>query len=805
MIPIVPSTTPIPTAEAVVDALRQTPADVLMLAPSVVADLAQSPELLDYCARHLEMIIYIGGDLPQAIGDRVAARMLLRCQWGASEVGIPHQLMPSELGPADWRYIRFHPCVGAVFEEVSEGIYELVIRRDEALAATQPTWTIRGLDSVETEYRTRDLFERHPTVSDAWRWRARADDIIVFLNGEKTNPVSMEQHVVASNPQLGGAIVIGAQRFQAALLVEPRGSADPLTTAEQAALIERVWPSVEEANRAAPAHARVEKSLILITAPDRPLIRAGKGTIQRVASVAQYQDEIEKLYADADVVLDDDVAGVQVDPTDVDGIARVIRACVRSVTGWPILGDSDNLFARGMDSLLALQLARALRRTLSRPSLALSTVYQNPTVAGLAAAMAAQEGTPNDRDATEPLLAAYRRLVHEIPTPKCVTPKKAEEPVDVILTGSTGQVGTFMLYALLGHHGIGHIFCLNRSQDGGGSVQHERFTAAGLETEGLADRVSFVQVDVARPKLGLDDATYEDLRGRAGLFIHNAWPVNFNLPLSAFQPQLAGLVNVFALAAAAPRPMRVVFVSSIGAVAGRASTDEPAPEAILASFDTPYAGGYARSKFLSEHLCDAAARHLGLSVAVVRLGQVAGAVRGPSTWSRAEWLPSLVISSLHLGYLPDGVGPLFSAVDFVPADILGDIMVDLAMAENASAAGAAVFNLRNPRPTTWGALLPAVAAAARERLGKTLEVVPPATWLTRLRESEGAATTDPEAAAAANPALKLLEFYHDVMSNGEGSAPPMAIEHALAASAMLRDLPPVELVWMRKWVDGWIK
>jgi thioester reductase-like protein len=776
-----------------------------MLPPSVVAELAQSPDLLDYCARHLELIIYIGGDLPQAIGDRVAARILLRSQWGASEVGIPHQLMPPELGPADWRYIRFHPCVGAVFEEISEGTYELVIRRDEALTSTQPTWTIRGLDSIEIEYRTHDLFERHPTVSDAWRWRARADDIIVFLNGEKTNPVSMEQHVVASNPQLGGAIVIGAQRFQAALLVEPKGSADPLTTAEQAALIERVWPSVEEANRAAPAHARVEKSLILVTAPDRPLIRAGKGTIQRVASVAQYEEEIEKLYADADVVLDDDVDGVPVDPTDVDGIARVIRACVRSVTEWPTLNDSDNFFDRGMDSLLALQLARALRRTLSRPSLALSTVYQNPTVSGLAAAMAAQEGTANERDAMEPLLAAYRRLVHEIPTPKGVAPKKEEGPVDVILTGSTGQVGTFMLHALLGRPGIGHIFCLNRSQDGGRSVQHERFAAAGLGREGLDDRVSFVQVDVARPKLGLDDATYEALRGRAGLFIHNAWPVNFNLPLSAFRPHLAGLVSVFALAAAAPRPMRVIFVSSVSAVAGRAFTNEPAPEAILESFDTPHAGGYARSKFLSEHLCDAASRHLGLSVAVVRLGQVAGAVRGPSTWSRAEWLPSLVISSLHLGYLPDGVGPLFSAVDFVPADILGDIMVDLAMTEDASTASTAVFNLRNPRTTSWRALLPAVTAAARERLGKTLEVVPPATWLTHLRESETAATTNPKAAAAANPALKLLEFYHDAMSNSGDAFRPMAIEHALAASAVLRDLPSVELEWMRKWVDGWVE
>lgn len=42
------------------------------------------------------------------------------------------------------------------------------------------------------EYRTKDLFELHPQIPNLWRWCARSDEIIVFLNGEKTNPISME-------------------------------------------------------------------------------------------------------------------------------------------------------------------------------------------------------------------------------------------------------------------------------------------------------------------------------------------------------------------------------------------------------------------------------------------------------------------------------------------------------------------------------------------------------------------------------------------------------------------------------------
>ena len=82
----------------------------------------QNPDMLDYCAAYLEGIIYISRDLPRDISDRVAAKVYLRCQWGATEAGIVPQLLPPELHPSTssgrrlWRYIRFHPCVGAIFD-----------------------------------------------------------------------------------------------------------------------------------------------------------------------------------------------------------------------------------------------------------------------------------------------------------------------------------------------------------------------------------------------------------------------------------------------------------------------------------------------------------------------------------------------------------------------------------------------------------------------------------------------------------------------------------------------------------------
>lgn len=826
-----------------------------------MVELAQDPALLARCARHLRFVLYAGGDLPQALGDRVAAAVELRCWYGASECGLPHQLVPPGLGPGDWNYLRFHPSVGASFEPVAGDAYELVMRRDDD--RPQTAFSIRGQEDVD-HYRSNDLFTPHPTVPDAWRWRGRADDIIVFSNGEKTNPIAMEQHVVVQNPEVASAVVVGTRRFQPALLIELAagvvvGDNDSgasqgglLDTARQADLIERIWPSIQEANRVAPAFARVDKALVLILPTDRPLIRAGKGTIQRAASIAQYAAEIDALYDNADVV---DDKGDDDDPsreapvalTDVESVRRFIRDSVDKVTDGfdsktgAVQTDSteETFFDRGMDSLMALQLVRILRRGLHRPDLGLSTIYSNPTVSQLQATITSgpEWDVHEDSDAKlmGPFLKTYSELIQQIRGESGASASTApghgapvsDGPVTVVLTGSTGTIGTFLLRALLSNPKVKHIFCLNRSRDGGRAAHEARLAVSGLGGSDLDQRVTFLQVDLSQPLLGLDGATYKDLQTRLGdqaqgAIIHNAWPVNFNLGLAAFQPQLAGLVNLFRLAAGADHTTsaRFFFISSVSAVGGAAEeSGKPVPEEIFTSHDTPFPNGYARSKFLSEILCDRAARALGIPTTVVRVGQVAGAVRGcGGEWNRAEWLPTLILGSRALGCVPDSLGPRFSEIDWVPSDVLADVLVDLFLGAGPSEAeatsseatpgdaglGARVFHLRNPRTTTWDSLLPAVVGAPEMRLGASPPaVVTPSAWLQRLSDSGRRGGS-----AAANPALKLLDFYRTGLWGTAGSeqpiVQPMEIKNSLSKSATLRDVQAVSPEWMLKWIGEWI-
>lgn len=224
-----------------------------------------------------------------------------------------------------------------------------------------------------------------------WRRRQTADDIITTCppsTMEDNLQVAMEQHIMTHNPELSGSLAVTTNGHQTALLIEAAApNSSPLTTREQAILIEKIWPSIKEANSTNPPHEQIDKALILITTPDRPLIRDNNGQIQAAASAAQYTAELESLRLNADF-------GPQGDPDVVApplDIGQFVQESVSAVTSWP-QEDGEHraegtFFERGMDSLVAMQLARVLRRGLRRGDVGLSTVYCNPTVEGLTAAI----------------------------------------------------------------------------------------------------------------------------------------------------------------------------------------------------------------------------------------------------------------------------------------------------------------------------------------------------------------------------------------------------------------------------------
>ena len=52
---------------------------------------------------------------------------------------------------------------------------------------------------------------------------------------------------------------------------------------------------MEEANKKSPAFSRIFKDMMLVTCSEKPMLRAGKGTILKKATVQLYEEEINTL------------------------------------------------------------------------------------------------------------------------------------------------------------------------------------------------------------------------------------------------------------------------------------------------------------------------------------------------------------------------------------------------------------------------------------------------------------------------------------------------------------------------------
>lgn len=779
--------------------------------------MGQDTTALDYCATHLEHIMYAGGDVPDIMGNKVAAKIPLMNGYGASETGLLNVIHAPTRDPyTDWRYLHFHPDLGVEMQHVSGDEYEAVIVRTESRQSHQCPFVL--FPDLQ-EYHTKDLMVRHPTKPHLWRPCARLDDVLVFLNGEKTNPVSMEHHIVSVNPQVTGCLVAGAQRFQAALIVQLGDGS--VAVKDHTSMIDQLWPSIEEANSVCPAHARISKSHILFTPPGRPMLRSGKGTVQRALTLKLYEKEIENIYRDADKLAELDT-GQLPGPGGVENsgkVAEYIRAALHAATGWQTdsetLRDNDNWFLRGLDSLQVITATRIFRNGLNLPTLSPNLIYLNPTVMTLTGALQSfHETSKESAEVTKRKLLLERdellkELSGRITLPQ--TQKDSDNSTDsvhtVVLTGSTGQLGTYLLDSLLKSSQVQHVYCLNRDEPGSAHVRTlERGASYGLAPvdEG---RVTFWKANLSQADLGLQSEQLQKLHQTATLIVHNAWTVDFNLSLASFMPQLEGVVNLVNFSGQATSSPRILFISSISSVLGNRTDTGLTPETLVNTTDLA-PNGYATSKYIAENLLGYAAQNGLSSPVVARVGQVAGPIRSPGLWNKSEWLPSVALSSLHIGALPSNLGASLNHVDWVPIDLLSEILVDLSLLDRSELS---VYHLINVHPKPWEEVRPDFAAALEKASGKSLETVPLRNWVLRVRQdiesviqgAEGVDEKKLQLHLAKNPAAKLLEFFETLVGQTQPSD-LLATEKTAEASEKLREVNAIKAEWIEKWVKEWL-
>lgn len=368
--------------ELLIEAIQQVRPSLAFFPPSILEGIVAAPEGLEAIGL-LENLFFAGGPLAPSAGEKLITGTNLLNMLGSTETGICPSRVP--LDRQDWAYYEIIPESGSTMEVDSSGLYELVIKRThqneryQAVFHTQPK---------TREWRTKDLFERHPDPGkkDLWLYKGRKDDLLVLSNGEKFNPVSFEK-LVESHPTVKGALVVGQGRFQTGLLIEPDWNAIS-PAKDPSEILNLVWPTVEKANASSPAHSKVWKSRIALAKRDKPFKRAPKGSVIRRQTVELYAAEIDALYFERKDFNDDQLE-VLPEHIDIPAVKQFLRQTFK-LRDLPIAescSDDQDIFNDGIDSLQVLELCHAVNRALGIGSglvLSAKDVYSYPTINGLA-------------------------------------------------------------------------------------------------------------------------------------------------------------------------------------------------------------------------------------------------------------------------------------------------------------------------------------------------------------------------------------------------------------------------------------
>ncbi|KAI1275904.1 hypothetical protein F5Y07DRAFT_399961 [Xylaria sp. FL0933] len=749
--------------DLVVDCLKYADIETALIPPVILEYMSQSPSGIQ-ALLPLKMVFFGGGELATPAGNELVRHgVTLVNSYAATEFSPFTNYVVKD--PDLWQYFLIDSDTIGIDWRLLDGyddVYRLVFSRQSTHPGLQTCFYAL---TNEQEMDTKDLFKRHPSLPDHWLYYGRADNIIVLSSGEKLSPANSES-MIERHPLVKGALVVGSGRFQTALLIEP---ATPPASREQAKeLIESLWPTIVRANEETAAHGRLAKKFIInvlllmrraiaITSPQKPLPRGGKGTIQRANAVKLYEEEINQLYAAAEK----DEPGVvtyQMDMTSELAFTESVREAfdTKLASGAKLELDTD-FYTAGIDSLQVINVCRQLKSGLVAAGLrnaealvTVGTIYQQQTLRRLGSYLYSRvvqndSSVPvqDDKSESQAMELIWRKYTKSLPRPNPSRSAAIAQGQTVILTGSTGMLGSFMLARLLSDPQVARVYCLNRGEGGGAKQQEKTMMTRGLPLD--FSKCTFYTANMSYEYFGLGHETYNNLLREVDRIFLVAWPVNFNLPFESFEPHIRGVRNVANFASTASKRVEVIFISTIDTCSGWNAAEGPVPETRIEDLSLP-STGYGRSKLVASLVLEDAAKAGDFRVTVIRVGQIAGSESEAhvGVWSRHEWIPSIVASSLYLGALPGDLAQK-NRIDWMPIEKMVSLIFGVAGTSG-------YFHGVNPATTTWTELVPAI----QDFYGKDniAEVISFQDWVARL---EGSAD-DEFQSLDKNPSLKLLDL-----------------------------------------------
>jgi FlaA1/EpsC-like NDP-sugar epimerase len=144
-----------------------------------------------------------------------------------------------------------------------------------------------------------------------------------------------------------------------------------------------------------------------------------------------------------------------------------------------------------------------------------NTVYNYPTVDRLTNYLVSLVADPNQAEDIQSHVDQIETMITQYSNPWPTVIGKAEPGTVVLLTGSTGNIGSHILEALLRDPRILRIYAFNRPSSRQVSLldRHmERFEDKGFDTALLtSEKLAFVEGDASQPNLGVPSSVFNEV------------------------------------------------------------------------------------------------------------------------------------------------------------------------------------------------------------------------------------------------------------------------------------------------------
>ncbi|KAI1324495.1 alpha-aminoadipate reductase [Xylariaceae sp. FL0255] len=444
-------------------------------------------------------------------------------------------------------------------------------------------------------------------------------------------------------------------------------------------------------------------------------------------------------------------------------IASQISTLIPGINVKTIKSES-NFFDLGGHSLLAQQLLLTVRKNLGA-DITIPVLYSNPTLKGLSAQvdrLRSGKAVTVDTAADSTYAKSLDELINTLDSKyQSADPNSLSRSngATFFLTGATGFLGAYLVKDILDRDNTNLIVHIRGAKDL--SFAKDRITRSlkgySLWQESWADRITCVIGDLSKPRVGLDDASWNHVAETADVVVHNGayvhWIARYE---QMMRNNVLSTIDAMKLCNEA-KPKLFCFVSSTSALDTDHYTnlsDEQTATgrgAVLESDDMEgsRAGlgtGYGQTKWVSEQLTREAGKR-GLRGAVIRPGYILGSRHGGVS-NTDDWLLRLCKACVQLGVRPR----IINSVNAVPVNHVARVVIAAAL---------------NPLP---GVNVVHVTAHPRLRMNEFLSAlsyygysVPEVDyeeWKTRLEEfvSAGSVEKDQEQSA-------LMPLFHMATSN----------------------------------------